>query len=253
MLVLAILLTAAVLARQCTGINLTYIVKTEDGELQPSCIAEENERYAGIGWVYPLAAAPRIATKFVPTIRNDYNCKFDGRDKCAKSWALKNWQIDANSTRTLDLLFDSRWEDLPAVMTANGTKEFADRVEVPSVFRAGLSLRAAESAELLVCDGWNPYNYPCYHLNMSRTEIFLRKYTTLRKNISSSDRFLDSYKVKHVYFYFFQNNTGSRRLRTSCPTTSGATSSSASTTKASSAWSTSALTEPSSNTKIKNR
>jgi hypothetical protein len=88
-------------------------------------------------------------------------------------------------------------------MTANGTKEFADRVEVPSVFRAGLSLRAADSAELLVCDGWNPYNYPCYHLNMSRTEIFLRKYTTLRKNISSSDRFLDSYKVKHVYFYFF--------------------------------------------------
>lgn len=112
-------------------------------------------------------------------------------------------------------------------MTANGTKEFADRVEVPSVFRAGLSLRAADSAELLVCDGWNPYNYPCYHLNMSRTEIFLRKYTTLRKNISSSDRFLDSYKVKHVYFYFFQNNTGSRRLQTSCPTTSGATSSSA--------------------------
>jgi hypothetical protein len=89
-------------------------------------------------------------------------------------------------------------------MTANGTKEFADRVEVPSVFRAGLSLRAADSAELLVCDGWNPYNYPCYHLNMSRTEIFLRKYTTLRKNISSSDRFLDSYKVKHVYFYFFK-------------------------------------------------
>lgn len=51
-----------------------------------------------------------LATKFVPTIQNEFNCKFSKQSKCNKIWALKNWEVDENSTRTLDLLFDTRWE-----------------------------------------------------------------------------------------------------------------------------------------------
>lgn len=34
--------------------NLMYILKREKHQIQPSCIAEELERYKAIGWVYPL-------------------------------------------------------------------------------------------------------------------------------------------------------------------------------------------------------
>lgn len=36
------------------GINLTYIVKKNEQTIHPSCIAEEFERYAAIGWIYPI-------------------------------------------------------------------------------------------------------------------------------------------------------------------------------------------------------
>lgn len=35
-------------------INLTYIVKKDENVIYPSCIAEERERYAAIGWIYPI-------------------------------------------------------------------------------------------------------------------------------------------------------------------------------------------------------
>ena len=54
MLTLSLLLTIAILVRQSTSINLTYIVKKEGEKLQPNCIAEENDRYSAIGWIYPL-------------------------------------------------------------------------------------------------------------------------------------------------------------------------------------------------------
>ncbi|RZC27695.1 uncharacterized protein BDFB_000742, partial [Asbolus verrucosus] len=191
------ILTLSLLLKEAVCINLTYIVKKEGEKLQPNCIADENERYAAVGWVYPLPEKednlPNITTKFIPTIRNGFDCKFSKNDKCNKIWALKNWEIDENSTRTLDLIFDSRWEDFPTISTGIGGKEFKDRVEIPNVFRAGFSLRASDGVELLICQGWNPYNYPCYHLAMGKREIILRKYTTLPKNISSSDKILDSY------------------------------------------------------------
>ncbi|XP_044263744.1 uncharacterized protein LOC123010725 isoform X2 [Tribolium madens] len=199
MLILSILLIVALLVNQSASINLTYIVKKEGDTLQPNCIAEENERYAAIGWIYPLSTneetRPQITNKFIPTIQNDFNCKFSKNDKCNNIWALKNWQIDTNSTRTLDLLFDARWEDFPTIFTGEDTKEFQDKVEIPSVFKAGFSLRASRSVELLICDGWNPHNHPCYHLNMSQNEIFLRKYMTLPKNVSATDKLLDSYQA----------------------------------------------------------
>lgn len=36
------------------GINLTYIVKKDDNVVHPSCITEENERYAAVDWIYPI-------------------------------------------------------------------------------------------------------------------------------------------------------------------------------------------------------
>ncbi|XP_063905545.1 uncharacterized protein LOC135124423 [Zophobas morio] len=198
MLTLSLLLTIAILVRQSTSINLTYIVKKEGEKLQPNCIAEENDRYSAIGWIYPLPTneeeEPKITTKFVPTIQNEFNCKFSKQSKCNKIWALKNWEVDENSTRTLDLLFDTRWEDFPTVFTGNDTKEFEARTEIPSVFKAGISVRASENVELLLCEGWNPYHYPCYHLNISTTEIILRKFPTLPKSVfNSTQKFLDSY------------------------------------------------------------
>lgn len=36
------------------SINLTYIVKKDENVIYPSCVAEELERYAAIGWIYPI-------------------------------------------------------------------------------------------------------------------------------------------------------------------------------------------------------
>nr|XP_008195175.1 PREDICTED: uncharacterized protein LOC662380 isoform X1 [Tribolium castaneum] len=198
MLILSILLTLLALVHQSASINLTYIVKKEGDTLQPNCIAEENERYAAIGWIYPLSRTnqePRITNKYVPTIQNNFNCNFAKNSKCNNIWALKNWEIDTNSTKTLDLLFDARWDNFPTILTGANSKEFEDKIEIPTIFKAGFSLRASASVELLICDGWNPYNHPCYHLNMSQNAIFLRKYMTLPKNISVSDKLLDSYQA----------------------------------------------------------
>lgn len=63
MLILTILLTTAVLIKQSASINLTYIVKKDGEKLQPSCIAEENERYNGIGWVYPIGSEEPTISK----------------------------------------------------------------------------------------------------------------------------------------------------------------------------------------------
>lgn len=36
------------------SINLTYFVKKDEHVIYPSCIAVERERYAAIGWIYPI-------------------------------------------------------------------------------------------------------------------------------------------------------------------------------------------------------
>lgn len=47
------------------GINLTYIVRKDKSGFYPSCVAEELERYAGIGWIYPI---PKDTRQGLPTI-----------------------------------------------------------------------------------------------------------------------------------------------------------------------------------------
>lgn len=93
--------------------------------------------------------------------------------------------------RTFRLYFP----DFPTVFTGKAVKEFKERFEIPNIFKAGFSLRTGGSVELLLCEGWNPESYPCYHFNISQSSIFLRKYLSISKNISLSDKELDSYTV----------------------------------------------------------
>lgn len=50
------------------------------------------------------------ATKYIPSVQNDYNCKFLKNDKCNAKWAVRDWQIDETSSRTRQFLDDNRWE-----------------------------------------------------------------------------------------------------------------------------------------------
>ncbi|KAG5891652.1 hypothetical protein JTB14_020070 [Gonioctena quinquepunctata] len=116
------------------GINLTYIVKKDENVISPSCIAEELERYAAVGWVYPIPVSqeniPNITTKYIPTINNDYNCQFSSNNLCSSRWSLRNWKIDENSQKTRDVFTDRRWEDLPTILISNTSKEFSEKIEV---------------------------------------------------------------------------------------------------------------------------
>ncbi|KAJ8923877.1 hypothetical protein NQ315_006653 [Exocentrus adspersus] len=182
------------------GINLTYIIKKDRDKLQPSCIAEEFERYEAIGWVYPIptneAGIPKITTKFIPTINSEYNCNFSKNDICSKRWTLRDWMVDDSSMKTKEFISDYRWEDIPTVLISNSSKEFKERIEVDKVFKSGISVRANGTVELLVCSGWNPYNHPCYHFNIDNGEIYLNKYPVLPQNISNvKSTFVEQYKA----------------------------------------------------------
>lgn len=62
-------------------INLTYIVKKDEHIIYPSCIAEEHERYAAIGWIYPITneiqKLPNISEYFknMYYLYNNKTCK----------------------------------------------------------------------------------------------------------------------------------------------------------------------------------
>ncbi|KAJ8973052.1 hypothetical protein NQ317_011332 [Molorchus minor] len=196
MLCLVVLLVLLGLWDVDATINLTYILKKDGDRIQPSCIAEESERYAAVGWVYPIATdqeeIPNITTKFIPTILNDYNCKFSTNDLCTTKWRIKNWHVEEST----DFLADLRWEDLPTVFISNTTKEVKERIEIPKVFKTGISVRAGETIEILVCNGWDPYNYPCYYFNINKTDIYLKKYATLPNDTTDTFKsYLTNYKA----------------------------------------------------------
>ncbi|XP_018562896.1 uncharacterized protein LOC108904723 [Anoplophora glabripennis] len=182
------------------GINLTYIVKKDKIKILPSCIAEEFERYEAVGWVYPIPneeqRIPNITTKFIPTINSDYNCKFSKNNICSTKWILRDWTIDDNSARTKEFITDYRWEDLQPILISNTTKEFEERIEIDNVFKSGISVRANGIIELLVCSGWNPYNHPCYHFHIDKTEIYLNKYSALPQDLKNVNlTYLEQYKA----------------------------------------------------------
>lgn len=56
------------------GINLTYIVKKDENVIYPSCIAEELERYAAIGWIYPIPDTVQNLPNISKYISTSYIC-----------------------------------------------------------------------------------------------------------------------------------------------------------------------------------
>ncbi|KAF7280030.1 hypothetical protein GWI33_006462 [Rhynchophorus ferrugineus] len=181
--------------------NLMYILKREKHQVQPSCIAEELERYKAVGWVYPLnnshteeLAKPK--TKYLPNIQNDYNCKFSPSDKCNIRWALRNWQIDDSSSKTKEFLGDSRWEDLPTIFLSKKVKDFEKRFSVEVAHKNGFSVRSSGPVEVFLCSGWNPRNYPCYYFHISKFEIYFSKIHSLdnNTNYTTSPNYIKNYK-----------------------------------------------------------
>ncbi|CAH1965540.1 unnamed protein product [Acanthoscelides obtectus] len=183
-----------------SGINLTYIVKKDNDAFYPSCIAEELERYRAIGWIYPIPTnendVPNVTTKFIPTLENEYNCKFSQHTLCTTRWALKDWRVDDSSQRTRTFLFDRRWEDLPVkIISNNKSNEFKERTDIENIPETSFSVRTSGVVELLLCSGWNPYSYPCYYYNINETQIYFTVYQTLPKDLG------DKYITEHLEKY----------------------------------------------------
>lgn len=100
------------------------------------------------------------------------------------------------------MLINLFFKAFPTYLTSNKTKEFSTRIDIPDSFEVGISIRTAKNAEILICEGWDPHNYPCYYLNIGSSDnkqIFLRKYESLPNKLSKNDTKLAKYKVC-IYF-----------------------------------------------------
>ncbi|KAL1513774.1 hypothetical protein ABEB36_003139 [Hypothenemus hampei] len=165
------------------SISLTYILKRQKTSVQPTCLAEGLERYSAVGWIYPIPddneILPKSVSRYIPTIHNDYNCKFSKNEKCNVKWAVKDWKIDETSSRTREFIDDNRWEDIPVVLITNRSNEFQNRFHLENAERIGFSVRASGSVEVFLCTGWNPQNYPCYYFSIDIREIQFSKLTAL--------------------------------------------------------------------------
>ncbi|XP_048523168.1 uncharacterized protein LOC109540509 isoform X2 [Dendroctonus ponderosae] len=175
-------------------VSLTYFLKIDGTHLHPICIAEGLERYSAVGWIYPVPGVgeslPNTTVKYIPSIDNDYNCKFSKNDKCNFRWTLKDWQIDETSWRTRQFIDDNRWEDLPTVLT-NASTEFEQRFHLENASTVGFSVRALGSVEIILCTGWSPRNYPCYYFHLDKHEIYLNKYDAMPSDMNYSSSYLE--------------------------------------------------------------
>ncbi|XP_050305913.1 uncharacterized protein LOC126743031 isoform X2 [Anthonomus grandis grandis] len=180
------------------SVSLTYILKREQKGIQPSCIAEGLKRYSAIGWVYPVpedgAGIPNTTTKFIPSIQNSYNCDFSKNSKCSAKWVAKDWQIDETSSKTREFIDDSRWEDMPTVMTSGNTFDHSYDLDNSEV--ASFSVRSAETVDIFLCSGWNPRNYPCHVFRINSRKV----------NYAAMNSYSDnSYDVMNVVYQAFSN------------------------------------------------
>ncbi|KAK9872527.1 hypothetical protein WA026_017992 [Henosepilachna vigintioctopunctata] len=199
MLVLCVILFAFIFSKNTGGaIELTYIVRKEGQSLQHSCVGEGNERYEGIGWTYPVPVNGKLYKEesyYVPTIDNNYNCNFSHDEHCSKVWAMRNWEIDNNTTRRYDYISDERWNEIPTYYVSNETKDFTDKIEVTKTFKLAFSVRASGNIELFICEGWNPREYPCYYINITDREVTLSRHMTMTENDVEGGAVIDSYKA----------------------------------------------------------
>ncbi|XP_050510220.1 uncharacterized protein LOC114349462 [Diabrotica virgifera virgifera] len=170
-----------------TGINLTYIVKKDGNFSYPSCIAEDLERYTGVGWVYPIPSSaqnlPSVATKFIPTLDNEFNCQFTQNSPCNLLWSLRDWQIDNDSPKTKEVIFDRRWEDLPTIFVSNTSKEFEEKVDLRNILKQAFSVRADGLVEIFICSGSDPNTNPCYYFYIESIDIYFKYYAAIPKDV----------------------------------------------------------------------
>lgn len=153
------------------------------------------------------------ATKYIPSIANDYNCQFSRNDQCNARWSVRDWKIDETSSKTREFIDDSRWEgtvktfinsrkvsetfnaDLPTILVSNVTGEFKRRFHLENAKKVGFSVRAVGAVEVFYCTGWNPSNYPCYYYHIDKREIFFNNLTMLEPNFNYTLSPLDHSQV----------------------------------------------------------
>lgn len=135
MLIFTVLLLVLPFVSQTGAINLTYILKKQNGKPKPICLAQEVERYQGVGWIYPIPEieddSPRLsklerlkgrtelwfwciaAKKILPDLSvNLFDCDFSKNNDCNMVWRVKDWQLDEDSIRIYDFIDDDRWEGI---------------------------------------------------------------------------------------------------------------------------------------------
>ncbi|XP_049826701.1 uncharacterized protein LOC109605342 isoform X2 [Aethina tumida] len=198
MLIFTVLLLVLPFVSQTGAINLTYILKKHNGKPKPICLAQEVERYQGVGWIYPIPESeddsPRLTKKILPDLSvNLFDCDFSKNNDCNMVWRVKDWQLDEDSIRIYDFIDDDRWEGLPTIFTTSATKSFD--VQVPNIFSLGLTIRAKNGVKISICNGWNPDNYPCYYINIEQFTISLQKRKELKNVKNNATVELDSYEV----------------------------------------------------------
>ncbi|KAF7280027.1 hypothetical protein GWI33_006459 [Rhynchophorus ferrugineus] len=168
--------------------NLMYMQNGGDREVQASCIVEEFDRHKALGWVYPLEQFhldnfEESKIKYLPSIQNDYNCKFSPGENCSELWRLENW--DFKDSRSL--LEDIRWEDLPTIILTNKGDKMDERTyTILADQRNGLSIRSTGPVMVLLCSKETTQNRFCYQFNISKKEINVFKFYTWKDNITDS-------------------------------------------------------------------
>ncbi|XP_076260046.1 uncharacterized protein LOC143196266 isoform X4 [Rhynchophorus ferrugineus] len=168
--------------------NLMYMQNGGDREVQASCIVEEFDRHKALGWVYPLEQFhldnfEESKIKYLPSIQNDYNCKFSPGENCSELWRLENWNFEDNRS----LLEDIRWEDLPTIILTNKGDKMDERTyTILADQRNGLSIRSTGPVMVLLCSKETTQNRFCYQFNISKKEINVFKFYTWKDNITDS-------------------------------------------------------------------
>ncbi|XP_025831689.1 uncharacterized protein LOC108741364, partial [Agrilus planipennis] len=184
--------------------NLLSVIKNAEIPYEAVCISDENVENSGLTWIFPIPETqedlPNIETKYVPNIENEYSCDFSVANKCLKQWKMSGWNFSENN-ESFHSVLDSRADAFSTIYTSNTTKEFHERIEIPQEFNLGISLRSSHYGEIFFCEGWNPYSYPCYYLNIGGDDgktITLKKIKGLSKEILNSNENLGNFEGEIV-------------------------------------------------------
>ncbi|KAF7280029.1 hypothetical protein GWI33_006461 [Rhynchophorus ferrugineus] len=199
-----------------------YILKGKEPETLASCLIDGPERYKAIVWVYPLNYPQadnyiESGTSYLPGIENDYNCKFltVNMKECSDGWKMKNWTVDYTSLKVNEFLDDSRWDDLPSILT---NQAFKDPQPKSVKSKSSFSVRSTGPVDISLCTDWDIYNFPCYHIRIGGYEINVSERMSLENdssytenqtitNYKSSTKIISEDEWRHFEFSFSRNRS----------------------------------------------